>query len=213
MYVHDLFVTSVSSFVTVPPALDRFALIIDGLCRAVAARHRFGLAGPLIVLIWGRLRRLATRFAASAARGPATAAPVRRATERRPASSAPEMRLPVGFAWLLRLVPEAAGHASQWQFLLSDPEMVALLEQVPRLHRMVRPLCRMLGVAAPRLVAKTMRRRPLPEGCAPEAPRPAVSAAGRGEASVQARAPCAPAAGNKRRRGGTSRLTRARAFP
>ena len=59
-------------FVSLPPRLphERFAAIIDLLCRSVAARIAGGaLAGPLIVLIWGRLRRMGTRFAAIAPPG------------------------------------------------------------------------------------------------------------------------------------------------
>ena len=47
-------------------ATDRFALLIEALCASVAASHARGLAGPVIVLIWGRLRRMAARFAAAA---------------------------------------------------------------------------------------------------------------------------------------------------
>jgi hypothetical protein len=62
---------------------DRFALIIDGLCRVVAAQHARGLAGPMIILIWTRLRRAGTRFASLLARFeagtlPAAARPRRR---------------------------------------------------------------------------------------------------------------------------------------
>src|SRR5258708_4830580 len=64
-------------FVSVPiprTVADRFALVIDGLRRAVAARgagRNVGgglLAGPLVVLIWDRLCRMAARFSAIAAR-------------------------------------------------------------------------------------------------------------------------------------------------
>jgi len=48
-----------------PTLPDRFAYVIGGLChylRAIFARDRS--TGPLTLLIFGRLRRLATRFAA-----------------------------------------------------------------------------------------------------------------------------------------------------
>src|ERR1019366_837035 len=53
------------AFPAAPPApAERFALLIAGLCRAVAAQSAGGrMAGPLIVLIWCRLRRLGARFA------------------------------------------------------------------------------------------------------------------------------------------------------
>ena len=115
-----------------PPApAERFARLIDGLCRAVAARSfRGGLAGPLIILIWSRLRRLGVRFARLAARIEAGALPVarRRPTASRPARPAPP-RLPRGFAWLVRLVPQASAYGSQLQHLLAEPEMAALLDR------------------------------------------------------------------------------------
>jgi hypothetical protein len=72
---------------------DRFALIVEGLCRVVAARHARGLAGPMIILIWTRLRRAGTRFASLLARFeagtlPAFARPRRRAACRASACSA-----------------------------------------------------------------------------------------------------------------------------
>ena len=69
---------------------DRFALIIEGLCRVVAAQHARGLAGPMIILIWTRLRRAGTRFASLLARFEAgtlpASAPPRRRTAGRPAA-------------------------------------------------------------------------------------------------------------------------------
>ena len=150
---------------------DRFAGIIDGLCRAVAASlGRNGVTGPLIILIWSRLRRTATRFARLAAR---VRAGRPRVARRRPASPRPARprppRLPAGFAWLPRLVPQTTAGASQLQYLLLDPEMAALIEAAPQAARILRPLCRMLGV---RPTPNLLRPRPAP----PAAPsRPAAS--------------------------------------
>jgi hypothetical protein len=129
------------------PGLDaRFATILDGMCRAVAARaacdRRFA---PLALLLWGWLRRTARRFAAVAARPGARPKPRHRPA--RSAAQRPERpRLPRGFAWLLRCAPETATFGGQLQHLLTDPEMAALLEAAPRLGRHLRPLCQMLGV-------------------------------------------------------------------
>ena len=46
---------------------DRFALIIGSLLQAVAEQGGKRIAGPLTMLIWSRLRRMAARFAAIAA--------------------------------------------------------------------------------------------------------------------------------------------------
>ena len=116
-----------------PPAAtglsDRFALIAGGLCRAVVAHiGRDRMAGPLIVLIWSRLQRMASRFASLAARA---------GTLRRP---------PATPGWLIRPVPEAAAYGGQLQQQLSKPEMAALIEAVPQARRILRPLCRMLAI-------------------------------------------------------------------
>ncbi len=132
---------------------DRFAGILDGLCRAVAARGGGPdrLAGPLVILIWTRLRRLAVRFAALAAR--IAAGRQRRILSRRPPRPAQrrpsQRRLPYGPGWLLHVVPQARAYGSQLQHLMADPEFAALVDAAPQMRRLLRPLCRMLGVAPP----------------------------------------------------------------
>ncbi len=132
--------------------------IIDLLCRTVAAQIKGGrLAGPLIILIWSRLRRLGTRFAALDARVQAgtlraTAAARRRAAPRA-ARPRPPPVLPRRFAWLIRLVPESAAGASQLQYLLAGPEMAALVAAAPQAGRILRPLCHMLGLRPPAILA------------------------------------------------------------
>ena len=179
-----------------PQALpDRFAAVIDVLCRSVAARGgRGGLPGPFIVLVWSWLRRTARRFARLAAKVEAGTLPRRR----RPAAHGksrtlpadpppddpkrprrpPRPRLPRGFAWLPRLVPAASVSGSQLQHLLGTPEMAALLEAAPQAGRLLRPLCRMLGVRlTPALVRPHQPRPPARPGKGarrPAASRPAV---------------------------------------
>jgi hypothetical protein len=59
----------------------------------------------------------------------------------------PDFVLPQRFGWLVGLVGhEAAGRASQLAHLLTEPEMVALVRDVPQARRILSPLCRMLGV-------------------------------------------------------------------
>ncbi len=128
---------------------ERFGVIIDWLCGAVALRAaRDRAVAALLVLVWGRLRRMAVRLATLAARASAGALPGHpaRVPHLMPRGSRPRQRLPEGFAWLVRLVPEAASYGSQLRHLLSDPEMAALLEAAPQAGRILRPLCRMLGV-------------------------------------------------------------------
>ena len=162
---------------TIPlPVTDRFALIIEDLLNAVAARRRFGLSGLLIIAIWSRLRRIAARFAVLATGIRIGKAPAPRRRVSRPASSRPKsplpiwLRLPNGFAWLVRLVPhEAADFGSQLTHLLTDPEMIALVSAHPETGRVLRPLCRMLGVATPPLL-RLARPSPAAPPPSPEPP-------------------------------------------
>src|SRR5579859_4017940 len=116
------------------------------------------LERPLALLILDRIRGIAQRFARLATRIGAgkymprrPAAAPRRRTAPRPCRPNP---LPQGFAWLIKLVPEAAVYGSQLQFLFADPEMAALLEAAPAsLRRPLRSLCRMLGVTPPPILA------------------------------------------------------------
>ena len=162
-------------------ATDRFALLIEALCASVAASHARGLAGPVIVLIWGRLRRMAARFAAATAI-PAAPGRASRPVPSRPAPSRPRAecrpRLPGGFGWLIRLSPAAACHGGQLQRLLADPEMAALLATPPRMGRLLRPLCRMLAIEPPPglLAPPDRARRPAARAAAPwEAATPTPS--------------------------------------
>ena len=133
-----------SHFASLPPA-DRFALIIEGLRQAVARRGGgLGrLPGPLLILIWTRLRRYAARFARYAA----TPTPSRLA---RPHPARPRRAglspLPRRKAWLLRLMPETATCASQLSHFLNEPDVASLLQDAPQLGRVLRPLCRMLNI-------------------------------------------------------------------
>jgi hypothetical protein len=151
-YVFSLFVSSA------PPTPVRSLqetlrlIIIGGLCEAVARRISADrTAGPLILLIDARLRRLVARFTSLAARF--QAGKLRPPRHRKPQPRPPRERqrlLPESFGWLIRFVPyQAACFGSQLQHQLSQPEMVALIEAAPQAGRILRPLCRMLAVPLP----------------------------------------------------------------
>lgn len=154
-----------------PPAAEPFGRILDLLCRAVAARGVGGWLGGLpVILIWSRLRRLAENFARLAERlaaGTPPGPPRPRHHASRPNRPKPPHRLPQGTAWLVRLVPEAASGAAQLRHLLADPEMAALVAASPQAGRLLRPLCRMLGVDPPQAIAKP---KPRPAGTAAPVP-------------------------------------------
>ena len=178
-----------------------FAGIIAWLNRdlaAWAAKNR--LAAPLILLLWPRLNRLAIRFTALAARVAAGTAAPRRSTSLRAAGARPRKpyaRLPRGFAWVVRMVPGTAAYGSQLQHLLADPEMAALLAAAPQAGRLLRPLCRMLGVRPPpALVPPTRPTRPRkPPSSRPAAVRPSPAAPPAGPKRAAPRPPpnaCGP---------------------
>jgi hypothetical protein len=96
-----------------PIAAERLATL-PWLARALDARSRAGwLAPSLVVLILDRLRGIPQRFARLAGRIGAGGFVPRRAVaprlpiERKPRRPNP---LPQGFAWLIKLVPDAAAY-------------------------------------------------------------------------------------------------------
>lgn len=180
-----------------PSAADRLVLVLDGLCRAVAAR--FGgramsatpwgvpspaMSGPMIILIWSRLRRIGVRVRALAAwhrTGVAPPVPTARRPSVRSAGdreSGPRsglrsgLRLPGRFGWLLPLVPgEAACFAGQLRHVLNDPEMTALIAADPRTGKLLRPLCRMLGVEVATVLPAPVRAARTTDETSPPPPR------------------------------------------
>ena len=141
-----------------PPASERFATIMGDLRQGVVARGP--VIGAIVWLIWTRLSRTAYRFAKLAARIQSGTLPTRSRASRagrtsttrasdRPAErpvERPAERLPRGRGWLFRLVPVAPCFGSQLNYLLSDPEMQALLAATPQMGRLLRPLCHSLGI-------------------------------------------------------------------
>ena len=169
---------SPSPTLAAPAVSQRLTSIIEPLCRAAAARagRRWAIA-PLVLLLWPYLRRLAARFDALAARlriGRPRKPPAPRTVVR---TSRPSVgRLPQGYGWLLRVVPEAGGFGSQLRHLLADPEMAALLEASPQAGRILRPLCRMLGIGpspdVPAALFPSRPDRPSPDRPSPDRPSP-----------------------------------------
>jgi hypothetical protein len=97
------------------------------------------------------------------------------------ASAAP-FAAPVRLA--LRLTQDAAVFRSQLEYLLADPEMTALLAEVPQAGRILRPLCHMLGIAPGPALRLARRQRP--------APAPSMSASGHPAVSGRSAVPGGP---------------------
>jgi len=105
-----------------------------------------------------------------AAAAAAVAADAAGAARPEPPPRAPRpRRLPGNFGWLLGMSTATAIAGSQLAHLLTDPEVLALLRASPHLVKMLRPLCRMLGVTLP---AEFRPRPPPPDADAePKPPR------------------------------------------
>ena len=167
---------------------ERLVGILDSLCRAVAHHGLIRrLAGPLLILICGRLRRTAlrvTRLAARQGQAPRPRTPGKPAA--RPPRPKSPLVLPRGKRWLIRLIPQTAFGGSQLQHLLSQPEMADFIAATPQIGRLLRPLCRMLGAVPPPGIAKPPPRSAT---AASPAPRPATIRSEAREAACPAELP------------------------
>jgi hypothetical protein len=136
----------------------RFFGIAEALCQAVGKAVRPGFIGAamalLVVLRIQRVRRilwaLEARFLAGLAVRRGTRVPVAGdvAVVREQVVPVAVLRLPRRFGWLFPMVPgDAACYSGQLLAVLAEPEMQALLAACPQAVRVLRPLCRMLGIA------------------------------------------------------------------
>jgi hypothetical protein len=157
---------------------DRFASIIEGLCGVLSAQGaRSGVPGPVLLLLWGRMRRMVLRFRVLAAQMragtlPAVVTARRRAERRGPTAASSPGLLPRRFGWLVKTMVEY-WHVNFWrdgfEEMLGDPEMVAMIAGAPQVGRELRPLCRLLaikpppGLALPRRPRKPRVEKPIPE--------------------------------------------------
>jgi hypothetical protein len=178
--------------IAAPELARQVGLVLGGLCTAIVK----GTAGQtllraLIDLAWLRVNRTRHRLERLLARVAAgwlprlaapRAAPADPAAPRRTRVCAPALgRLPRARAWLVRVAGyHAAGSGSQLEHLLTDPAMAEFLAAVPSAARMLRPLCRTLGISPPVLG--------FPPPKPPRAPR-----VGRESAAHPATFPSAPA--------------------
>ncbi len=141
-----------------------FSTILLWLSRAVDAHYLAGrISGPLIILIRNRIRSINQRFARLAGSVGAGKYVPRRSAPRKRAGPRPRGKnpLPQGFAWLVKLVPEAAVYGSRLRFLFAEPEMAALLAAAPAaMGRPLRSLCHMLGVRPSTILTPAARPRP-----------------------------------------------------
>jgi hypothetical protein len=137
---------------------DRFALIIRALHAAVAARIKCPpVTAEIIVFVCARLRRMLAEFEKLAGQIRAGTYVVRSPGRRRAGGAGSRRGVSVVMlhwnlglppwapGWLHRVAPGDSGvWAVALRQLLSDPEMAAVIAAVPRMRRILRPLCFML---------------------------------------------------------------------
>jgi len=130
---------------------------------------------PLMMLIWRylhrpvqRLQRLIEKLQA----GTLTPPRPRAITPTPPIPRAPKLRLPNHHAWLIRLIQRTAQLHAQLEILIARPEMAELLAAAPQAGRILRPLCRMLGI---RPLPPILRLPPRPRRARPPKPAPTVA--------------------------------------
>jgi len=138
------------------------------------------LPQPAWALLRHRLARLAERFQALFARWQSNTLPIARAPRpgrvRRP-DPRPTVRLPHGQGWVARRIPEAAPPASFLLSLLQNPDTRTLVQAAPQAARLLRPLCRALGIPQPDWLALPHRpraRRPTGEQPPPPQAQPST---------------------------------------
>jgi len=143
-----------------PEMALRFGAIMAGLAALIARRFlRMPHLMRFTVLLYGRLNRLAARLLRAMTRPAQVRAPRR---DRAETVRSNAISLPRGHGWLVReLGWEAAAYMSQLEALLREPAMLGALADAPRAARVLRPICRMLGVVAevPPVVARPRRVR------------------------------------------------------
>ena len=152
-------------------AAERFTIIIEELCRVVSkhAAARF-IDKAMLLLIWNRLMRMAKQFTNVATRVRTGTLVVRErvasAVEEGPVEEvaarpwvAPGDKLPTHFRWLVNMVPEAEPFAGDVVWLMLRVEVRRLIFEAPQLGRILRPLCKALGVEP---LDEIRRQRPPP---------------------------------------------------
>jgi hypothetical protein len=169
-----------------PSVVTTFALILDGLLAAIAARIAdYPFTSEMVTFLWKRVNSVKNRFLALAALVQAGKIPRERPAKSRgracrgtawPDGINWRKWLPMGtFAWLCWLMPSLANRLGAAQFaeglrhLLGQPEMRSLLAATPKAGRTLAPLCFMLGIDAALL-------RPVYSAAPPPAPATEIAA-------------------------------------
>ncbi len=153
----------------------RFTHIIGGLLVAIAHfAHRHRARAPFFGLLTGRLLRLNTRLAGLLARWRAGTLPRPRAPRPgRPSVRRERPRYPTRHAWLVVEVGHtAAVYGLYIEQVLAEPAFAEFIAAAPQAGRLLRPLCRMLGVVAPPCLRPPAARPAVRPPVQPPSPAP-----------------------------------------
>ncbi len=128
--------------------MQNLFLLLTALRAAIAARAaRDRALGALLVVVWGRVSRMAARLQRLVGLWRAGMLPKARVSRAgRVHATGVRVRLPSAAGWLAVEVWETRALGSQLAHLLTGAEMAAFLAAVPQAGRILRPLTRMLGV-------------------------------------------------------------------
>jgi hypothetical protein len=134
---------------TAPELARRFAVIMAGLGALVARRFlKMPHLSGFTLLLWGRINRAVRRFHRALTRPAGGVRAARARADRNDVARVRPLALPRGNGWIVReLGWEAAAYMGQLEALLAEVKSRATLAQAPNAMRVLRPICRMLGVA------------------------------------------------------------------
>ena len=131
------------------------------------------------LLLTHRINRIAQRFRALFARYQAGTLPAPRPSragtpsKRHPETRLPEPRLPTERGWINARIPDTAPCAGTIEYMLHNTlEMQDFVQAAPQAGRLLRPLCRMLGLTPPAYLRLPERPRAAPK----PAPQPPTQA-------------------------------------
>jgi hypothetical protein len=140
-----------------PPEIrlpDDLTMILVGVCRAMTplcksdalilrAAVRIMQAVHALVFRFDRWREGLIR---PARKHPQRQPPKAPAENQPPVKDPSRVMLPRRFGWLPQYLPETAIFAEQLQQFLADPEVADLFARCPQAGKILRPICRILGV-------------------------------------------------------------------
>ncbi len=164
-----------------PEVIQRFAAAIGGVLEAIGRAFNPNPNPPVPgLVIYHYIRRTQARFIVLITRlitRLLAGLPARTRAPRKPREKpaqterkTPRLRLPSRRAWLAHEIGWfGRNYASGIAHTLNQPETAALIASSPQAQRLLRPLCRMLGLTVPAIPALPRRpRKPRPK----PAPKP-----------------------------------------